>query len=120
MIQSWAYPRLLTPEDCSTDQPYKIILAIKSLAQNTAERDAIRRTWGNETLIAKYPTKRVFLLGRPQTATESQQEIEDESNKYGDILQGDFEDSFQNLTLKDYLFLSWFSEKCDAKYDQTV
>jgi len=114
LLQRWAYGRLLTPGECS-NSPLEIVLAIKSVAANRAEREAIRSTWGNETLIPNYATKRVFLLGRSDQS-EQQRILEDESNLHGDILQGDFEDTFQNLTLKDYLFLSWFDEKCNAKF----
>ena len=38
--------------------------------------------------------------------------LQAEANEYGDILQGEFHDSFRNLTLKEIMFLNWLPKHC--------
>lgn len=46
-----------------------------------------------------------------------QKRVEDESEKRRDIIQEDFIDSYNNLTIKSIFMLKWFNNKCpSAKY----
>lgn len=73
-----------------------------------------------EELIEKEPTitgvdyKVVFLLGLPSqdNDTEIQDKIEEEVEKYGDIIQEGFIDSYNNLTLKSIMMLKWVTNNC--------
>jgi len=112
-LQIWNYKRLLTPRPCPSDR-LELVLAIKSRVENRAERNAIRQTWGNETLFKNYPMKTLFLLGKSENSDQGN--IAEESAEFGDLLQGDFDDKFQNLALKDYLFLKWFDSSCQSKF----
>ena len=88
--------------------------------------------------------ERKFLLGKPPTdgasvaaATSSHQEalllttgavaaaaaaeeelIRSESEKYGDLLQGDFQDNYHNLTLKHMMGLQYAADRtlCGKNY----
>uniref|UniRef100_A0A670INT8 Hexosyltransferase n=2 Tax=Podarcis muralis TaxID=64176 RepID=A0A670INT8_PODMU len=96
-----------------------LLLAIKSLPGNFAARQAVRDTWGREGEPGGLPVRTVFLLGTAQgrLGPRLQNLVEYESRSYGDILMWDFEDTFFNLTLKDFLFLSWTAEYCrDVRY----
>lgn len=42
-----------------------------------------------------------------------QDSIEDESNLHGDIIQENFIDSYNNLTLKSVMLLKYISQHCD-------
>jgi len=53
----------------------------------------------------------LFFLGRPPNGT-IQNAIEDESRKFGDIIQVDFEDSYYRLTYKSVSALAWISQYC--------
>ena len=58
--------------------------------------------------------KRIFLMGK-QSNIPYNITTEQEINQ--DILQADFEESFNNLTYKDYILLNWLkSEDCKSKY----
>ena len=73
-------------------------------------RSAIRQTWAN---ISELPrnVKVVFIIG--QADNEKQQlKIKGESNKYGDIIQESFVDTYQNLTIKSLMLLKWFKQNC--------
>jgi len=56
----------------------------------------------------KLKIRRLFLLGKSNTTDESNQRremlLKEEAKEWGDIIQGDFQDSFRNLTLKEIMF----------------
>ncbi|XP_063168157.1 UDP-GlcNAc:betaGal beta-1,3-N-acetylglucosaminyltransferase 8 [Candoia aspera] len=91
-----------------------LLLAIKSLPGNFAARQAVRDTWGKEGEPSGLPVRTVFLLGTAQGryGPRLQRLVRFESRSFGDILMWDFEDTFFNLTLKDFLFLSWTLDRC--------
>lgn len=59
--------------------------------------------------------KVVFLLGLPTNDNNSvvQRKILAESEKYRDIIQEDFIDSYNNLTLKSIMMLKWITNSCN-------
>ncbi|XP_050359216.1 uncharacterized protein LOC126779282 [Nymphalis io] len=59
--------------------------------------------------------KLVFLLGLPSqdNDTEIQEKIEEEVEKYGDVIQEGFIDSYNNLTLKSIMMLKWVTNNCN-------
>ncbi|KAJ8704713.1 hypothetical protein PYW07_011901 [Mythimna separata] len=59
--------------------------------------------------------KVVFLLGMPTNDNDSyvQNKIEEESEKYGDVIQEGFVDSYNNLTLKSIMMLKWITNNCN-------
>lgn len=123
------YPLLINqPSMCrrntssfSLDSPM-LLMAIKSQVGNFENRQAIRETWGRSGLVKGESTKKsglvrtVFLLGRQDSSTGPHPDLtnllELENEKYGDILQWDFRDTFFNLTLKDLLFWHWLQQYC--------
>lgn len=125
-----AYPTLIQPDAvCGAGlvdekEPPLLLLAIKTTSMNFRNRQAIRQTWGQVGWVAGQNgsssggyVRRVFLLGKENLDTLNlgvnvSELLELESKHYGDILQWDFQETFFNLTLKDVLFWSWFSEKC--------
>ncbi|KAJ0170127.1 hypothetical protein K1T71_014055 [Dendrolimus kikuchii] len=58
--------------------------------------------------------KLVFLLGLPggENFTDIQGKIKEEADKYGDVLQEGFIDSYNNLTLKSIMMLKWITNNC--------
>ena len=51
----------------------------------------------------------VFIVGRPKRYA-IQVKIKEEQESFGDILQEDFEDSYNNLTLKSLFSLKFFRD----------
>lgn len=69
-------------------------------------------------------TKTYFLLGAVNSP-DLQKSIEKENAEYNDIIQGNFMDTYRNLTYKHMMALKWFNYNCpDANYmvkmDDTV
>ena len=73
-------------------------------------RDEIRSTWGNACVTTHRSwCYLIFILGQIANPSDNlQEDIEDESNQYGDILQESFLDSYNNLTIKSIHILKYF------------
>ncbi|XP_078541273.1 beta-1,3-galactosyltransferase 2-like [Lissotriton helveticus] len=92
-----------------------LLLLIPSIPEEVATRDVIRKTWGNETLMPGVDIMRIFLLGAPQppaTFAAMQVLLRNESATFGDIIQQDFMDTYNNLTLKTMMGMEWVATYC--------
>ena len=74
-------------------------------------RQIIRNTWANRTL---FPHLRVaFIVGLSKNA-KTNEFVNKENELYGDIIQGDFIDSYRNLSYKSVTAWKWISEYCQS------
>lgn len=90
-----------------------LLILIHSAPNHFHHRNLIRNTWGNPD-VKSFSVKVVFLLA---AAPEFQTDIEKENNLHRDIIQGNFVDSYRNLTCKHVMGLKWAYENCfQAKY----
>ncbi|XP_073439028.1 beta-1,3-galactosyltransferase 2-like [Dendrobates tinctorius] len=110
-----SYPYIINePNKCKVKSPFLIFL-IATIASEIENRKAIRRTFGNETLKHGASIMCLFLFGK-----SSQQDLNavlEESEKYHDIIQKDFQDTYKNLTFKTLMGIEWVSNYCPtAKY----
>lgn len=113
---------LLVDQPGACAPPPMLLMAIKSQVGNFENRQAIRETWGRGGAVRgeggawRGPVRTLFLLGRQDGATGPHPDLSSllalEHQRYGDILQWDFRDSFFNLTLKDLLFWRWLRQRC--------
>ncbi|XP_002737993.1 beta-1,3-galactosyltransferase 5-like [Saccoglossus kowalevskii] len=93
-----------------------LLILVFNTHKEQENRKAIRRYWGGKRIIHGYKTMTMFLLGTTNS-TRMQREIEFENSIYNDIVQEDFVDSYNNLTLKTIMGLRWASLFCPtAKY----
>ncbi|NXU58531.1 B3GN5 glucosaminyltransferase, partial [Turnix velox] len=100
---------------CSHQEVFLLVLVCSSPA-NRSRRDAIRQTWGNVTDISGYTILTLFVLGKPASAT-IQLEINEESQKHRDIIEGSFMDSPQTQTQKVVMSVEWAVAFCPhARY----
>ena len=100
---------LLNQDVCATS-PISFLLLVKSATKNRLKREAIRSSWGR-TQIPRESVVIVFLLGRPGDSSQ-QMAIKEEAEKYGDIVQGDFIDTYHALQYKSVMGLVWASTFC--------
>ncbi|XP_072276210.1 beta-1,3-galactosyltransferase 2-like [Pyxicephalus adspersus] len=97
---------------CQKSNPF-LILLIAAQAWQTEARQAIRQTWGKEDFLPGVHIVRLFLLGREaKTNNALEQKLVTESQEYHDIIQQDFLDTYNNLTLKTLLGLYWVAKYC--------
>ncbi|XP_031732319.1 beta-1,3-galactosyltransferase 2-like [Anarrhichthys ocellatus] len=114
-----AYPRQYgfivdEPHTCWQERPFLVVM-IPVAPHNREARDTIRSTWGKETTVLGRVIGRYFLLGMSKeedgTATIQEQVLQ-ESQRHHDILQSDFLDSYNNLTIKTMVMFEWLSSHC--------
>ncbi|XP_053381280.1 UDP-GalNAc:beta-1,3-N-acetylgalactosaminyltransferase 1-like [Mercenaria mercenaria] len=102
---------------CSSVTNITFLVIVLSSTTNFYRRQTLRKTWANESLYTSYGTlKVVFLLGITDKA-KVQIKIDKEFNLYGDMVQGAFLDTYDNLTHKSTMGFKWATERCrNAKY----
>ncbi|KAH0512586.1 Lactosylceramide 1,3-N-acetyl-beta-D-glucosaminyltransferase [Microtus ochrogaster] len=120
------YQYLINHKGKCQAQDVLLLLFIKTAPANYGRRSAIRKTWGNEDYVRSQLNaniKILFALGTPAPPKreELQRKLIWEDEKYKDIIQQDFVDSFYNLTLKLLLQFSWTNSFCPhAKFLMTA
>nr|XP_028587274.1 UDP-GalNAc:beta-1,3-N-acetylgalactosaminyltransferase 1 isoform X3 [Podarcis muralis] len=102
---------------CEDNNPFLIIL-VTSRPTDVRVRQAIRVTWGSQRSWWGNQVLTLFLLGKGAESDDpASLSIEDESILYGDIIQQDFIDTYNNLSLKTIMAFRWVTEFCSsAKY----
>lgn len=92
----------------------ELLIFVTSKWTHVGERMAIRQTWG--TFANRKDVSLAFILG--QGLNEDVHEALSGENKvYGDIIRGNFIDSYKNLTLKTISYLEWIDKYCNqTKY----
>lgn len=94
------------------EQKHLYIIVICSSPENIEKRISIRNTWGNHDVLNNTNGAIIFLLGKVHNNMRLQKQMYEESMNYRDIVQGDFIDSYKNLTQKSIMALKWFSSYC--------
>lgn len=94
-----------------------MVILVHSILPHLHLRDGIRSTWGSVSRGAAWPgqslingsVKLAFMFGEQKDWTEK---LLKENKIHGDIIQGNFTDTYQNLTLKSLLDLKWVVDFC--------
>ncbi|XP_040271767.1 beta-1,3-galactosyltransferase 2-like [Bufo bufo] len=109
------------PRKCLTQNPFLLLLVIGE-SQDVKARDTIRMTWGNVSNYRDVDVMMLFLVGISPVMTGAiQRLLEEESTIYEDIVQQDFLDIYQNLTLKTLMGMEWVNDFCpNASYVMKV
>ncbi|XP_045163380.1 beta-1,3-galactosyltransferase 1-like [Mercenaria mercenaria] len=111
-ITSYAPYLIENPYLCSSVYNLTVLVVVNTAADHFERRQTIRETWTNSTYYSHLATVRVlFLLGRTENRIV-QSGIQMEFEEHKDILQGDFIDSYFNLTHKGVMGLKWVTERC--------
>lgn len=93
-----------------------IVVFVHSAPNHFDKRTAIRKTWGNESNVRHNQIRVVFLVGQVND-TSVQKRLIKESEQYSDLVQGNFIDTYRNLTYKHIMGLKWVVYFCqNAKY----
>lgn len=94
------------------DSDVSTVIIVTSYFADVEARSAMRRAFPREKL-QQFKMKRVFLLGlEAKNKYISQNSIADESKRFNDIVQGNFFESYKNLTYKHVMGHKWVSEHC--------
>ncbi|CAL8326468.1 unnamed protein product [Boreogadus saida] len=82
---SQAYP-IPNPRACLNADLFLLALVLSSPA-NGSQRDAVRRSWANQTRVQGFPLRTLFFVGSGQSAA-AQEAVVRESERHGDLVQG--------------------------------
>ncbi|XP_046583658.1 beta-1,3-galactosyltransferase 5-like [Haliotis rubra] len=109
---------LVNSDVCKSAQSVYVLVIVPSKPTNLDERTAIRQTWGSRFKM-EVNLKLVFLLGLEASHVDNQ--LAEEQKTHADIVQGNFIDSYKNLTLKTVAMLQWSRQFCPlARYVMKV
>lgn len=81
-----------------------ILICVQSAVISSERRNLIRRTWAKKQ--TELPVHIIFVVGRDETG-KNQELLEQEANENHDLLQEDFIDTYNNLTLKSMFVLKF-------------
>ena len=98
---------LKSPVPCGRD--IRLVIVIHSHPEHIELRNTLRQTWAQET----DNTRRIFVVGIIDN-TFASDAINRESEGFGDMLQGDFIDSYRNMTYKHLLGYRWIHHHCSG------
>ncbi|NWW39258.1 B3GT2 galactosyltransferase, partial [Panurus biarmicus] len=99
-------------EKCKDRTPF-LVLLIPTTAAELQHRNAIRKSWGNESVVPGVDVVRLFMLGI-ETKGANEGTLLRESEQYHDIIQQDFLDTYNNLTLKTLMGMRWVASYCNS------
>lgn len=91
----------------------KVVIVIMSANENFEQRQQLRKTWIREAVRLSVPY--AFVLAHSVNHTV-QSRIFAEHDRYGDIIAGQFIDSWYNLTLKTTFAIGWMLSKCGERW----
>ena len=89
----------------------RLLVYVHAAPANLKKRQSIRQTWGDRSLLRRFNATLVFIMGAVRDARLTQL-VQLESERYGDIVQEDFVDSYRNLTYKAIAGLKWAATYC--------
>ncbi|XP_072132420.1 beta-1,3-galactosyltransferase 5-like [Mobula birostris] len=95
---------------CNGSAPFLVLLVMSSPGEFES-RSAIRQTWGSERWFGEARAVTYFVLGHGR---ERQDWIRREGALHRDIIQGDFDDTYYNLTRKVLVGLEWLCCYCPS------
>ena len=85
---------------CAVDMKrFSVLVMVHTAMEHFFRRKEMRRTWLNTTHYSPKHLKVIFLVGTTGNKT-MQEQLRNESNVFHDIIQGDFVDTYRNLTNK--------------------
>ena len=93
-------------------QNIDVVIFVKSAVQNFHRRRAIRNTWGGKARLKDVRIKTFFTLGTSHDV-DIQNKVEEEDNKFRDLIQGDFTEAYFNNTIKTLMSFQWAYTFCD-------
>lgn len=101
---------------CMNASQLEYVILVYSSPFNSDLRQMIRETWGSDKLFKKKESKVLFFLGYTKN-NAVEEELRKEMDTYKDVIQGDFLDSYRNLTLMGLMAISFINRYCQkAKY----
>ena len=112
IVNNHSFRYILQPKNLCSNGMF-LVTYVHSAPTNNKRRMIIRNTWGNPANVQKENVKiKVFFVIGVSLKPLVNEAIQFESERYGDVLQEDFLDSYHNLTYKGIAALKYISHNC--------
>ncbi|KAL1513995.1 hypothetical protein ABEB36_003326 [Hypothenemus hampei] len=111
-IKSGVQTATILPKNFCQKSNFLVIFCI-SRASAFEARHIIRNTWGRSNNVNKWNVSLYFLIGQT-TNLRKQQKIIEEAQQFDDIIQENFLDTYNNLTIKSAMMLKSFTQHCHS------
>ena len=106
------FPSLIQPKDvCAGSSPIDLLILVTTTPLEYSAREAIRNTWASYSKENSANVRHLFLFGGGWGKSK-QNKINNESVRYGDILQDDYKDAYYNLSYKVISGYHWALKHC--------
>lgn len=102
---------ILETDVCSDLRDPFLITVVHTHPGNYKRRMVIRETWGGSVGFKMIV---LFMMGSVSDNPSLMEAVKAESQRYRDIVQETFEDTYRNLTHKAVMWLKWTSTYCSA------
>ncbi|CAL8123580.1 unnamed protein product [Orchesella dallaii] len=94
-----------------------LVILVHTARDHFVERRAIRESWGSLTSYLDWSIRVIFLLGEEEPIPKPHQQqvksdIETELVNNGDLVMGNFVDTYRNLSYKHIMGYKWVLEYC--------
>jgi len=111
---------LCSPKNSTSGSDPYLLVVVCSAVDNWEARVAVRESWAKDQSTLS-GVRVVFLVGH-LVNNSRQEQLAEEQESFGDLVQEDFLDSYANLTVKSVMLLKWFTQSCEkgAKGPQYV
>ena len=100
---------LNSPNVCEKDDKRFIFAYVFTTVHSFERRELIRKTWANRDLFPDL--KVLFVIGKHSSGSVNEK-VRLEHEKYKDLIQGNFIDSYHNLAFKSLLAWKWINLHC--------
>lgn len=107
--------KLLSDFSCSKN-PIKLLVVVISNVSSFQSRDTIRKTWGKRLKSHTTNDFRTFFAVAKTADEATQEKLNKEIAKYGDVIQGDFYEGYYELPRKTELVFEWAYKHCEFDY----
>lgn len=116
IISPGSYRLLIDQPHACRDRSPALVLLVPVAPRDAAARRAVRSSWGSTGLDTLTLFFTGVLVGEDQGSF-----LQEESGHHADIIQMDFVDSYQNLTIKTLMMMNWVATHCpNASYVMKV
>lgn len=95
---------------CQNNTPF-LVLIVPVEPKNVEARNAIRQTWGKDSVVRGEVVLTMFMLGF-DGGPGADSDLAQENLQHRDIILSDFMDTYLNLTIKTMVIMNWLATRC--------
>ena len=108
---NYTHNYVIDNQDICRGKNVLLVTGVRSATMGYDSRNVIRQTWGSLKEYKGLSVITLFLLGRDNRPSV-QEAIRQEDKINHDIIQADFVDTYQNLTIKSQMIFKWMRDYC--------